>query len=55
MPPFERMTAYSVAMLGRFGAQAGLAMEGDAVPGPWSGAVAVPIGAQEVVVLRKPR
>jgi SAM-dependent methyltransferase len=50
----ERMTAYSVAMLRQFGARAGLDMDGEPVPGLWSGAVAAPVGAQDLVVLRKP-
>jgi SAM-dependent methyltransferase len=47
----EQMTAYRLALVERFAAEAGLRVLGDPVPGLWSGAFAHTIGAQDVVVL----
>jgi SAM-dependent methyltransferase len=49
----ERMTAYRLGLLRRFAEEAGLALEGDPVPGLWSGTVAAAVGAQDLLVLRK--
>lgn len=50
----ERMTAYGLGLLRRFAGEAGLDLEGEPVPGQWSGAFDAPIGAQDLLVLRKP-
>lgn len=50
----ERMTAYRLALLRRFAAEAGLALAGDPVPGLWSGSAEAAVGAQDLVVLAKP-
>jgi len=49
----ERMTAYRLGLLRRFAAESGLALEGDPVPGLWSGTVAAAVGAQDLLVLCK--
>jgi SAM-dependent methyltransferase len=49
----EPMTAYRLDMLRRFAAAAGFELERDPVPGLWSGAAQAPIGAQDLIVLRK--
>ena len=48
------MTAYGLGLLRRFAREAGLDLDGEPVPGLWSGAFEAPVGAQDLVVLRKP-
>ena len=50
----ERMTAYSLGMLQRFAAEAGLELHDAPVPGLWSGAFDAPVGAQDLIVLHMP-
>ncbi len=50
----ERMTAYRLRMIRRFAAEAGMETAGDPVPGLWSGSAEAAVGAQDLVVLRKP-
>lgn len=50
----ERMTAYRLRVIRRFAEEAGMEMEGGPVPGLWSGSAEVAVGAQDLVVLRKP-
>lgn len=49
----ERMTAYRLDLLRRFATEAGLELDGEPVPGLWSGTIESPVGAQDVLVLRK--
>lgn len=48
----ELMTAYSLALIKRMADDAALELAQDPVPGLWSGAVAAPVGAQDIIVLR---
>ncbi|TNC74073.1 class I SAM-dependent methyltransferase [Rubellimicrobium roseum] len=50
----ERMTAYRLSLVRSMAEQVGLEVEGEPVPGLWSGSFEVPIGMQDLVILRKP-
>ena len=50
----ERMTGYSLTLIRSFADAAGLEIEGDPLPGLWSGSFEAPIAAQDLVILRKP-
>ena len=49
----EQMTAYSLSLIERFAAQAGLELAQAPVPGLWSGSTSTPVGAQDLVILKK--
>ena len=50
----EHMTAYRLRLIERFARAAGLNLE-QSIPGLWSGSVEQWIGAQDLVILRKPK
>jgi SAM-dependent methyltransferase len=49
----EQMTAYSVRLIEKFAARVGLELD-PPLPGLWSGSAPTWVGAQDIVVLRKP-
>lgn len=49
----ELMTAYSLSLITKMAARAGLALARDPIPGLWSGTQDQVVGAQDLVVLRK--
>jgi SAM-dependent methyltransferase len=51
----EQMTAYRLRLLEGFAADARLSLEQEPVPGIWSGATATWAGAQDLLVLVKPK
>lgn len=50
----EEMTAYRLRLVEAFARQAGLELERPPLPGLWSGSSNTWVGAQDVVILRKP-
>lgn len=50
----EEMTAYKLSMIKRFAERARLEFEGEPLPGVWSGSSSNWVGAQDIVILRKP-
>ena len=50
----EQMTAYSLDLIKRLATQAGLELAQPPVPGLWSGTQSTWVGAQDLVILRKP-
>jgi SAM-dependent methyltransferase len=51
----EQMTAYRIRLVRRMARDAGLRIDGRPIQGIWSGAARAPVGAQDLVVLHKPR
>ncbi len=49
----EQMTAFSLKMINDFAEEAGLKIEGEPVPGFWSGNFENWIGAQDLIILKK--
>jgi SAM-dependent methyltransferase len=50
----EEMTAYRLSLINHFSAQAGLEFAQAPVPGLWSGSTSTWVGAQDLIILRKP-
>ncbi|WP_243745710.1 class I SAM-dependent methyltransferase [Segetibacter sp. 3557_3] len=50
----EEMTAYKKSLIQKYAAAAGLALVQEPVPGFWSDSSATWVGAQDIVVLKKP-
>lgn len=49
----EQMTAYSLALIERFAAKAGLELANPPIPGFWSGSSLTWVGTQDLIILKK--